>query len=254
MNEKKYIIANWKMNKTPSESTLFMKELSKKLKNFKSTEVIICPSFLSISSIKELCFQSGIKIGAQNCHFEKFGAFTGEISSEMLVDVGAEYVIIGHSERREYFGETGEIINKKIKSALHSGLKVILCVGENREQRSHNMEFYTVKNQLREALYGIDSEKINDIIVAYEPIWAIGTGKTVTESDAVKMNLEIKNFISSEFKTNHTCPVLYGGSMNASNAEKFLKFSEIDGGLIGGASLKSDEFLKIINISESLSD
>lgn len=254
MNKKKYIIANWKMNKTPSESVLFMKELSKKLKNFESTEVVICPSFLSIFSIKEICLQSGIKIGAQNCYFEKSGAFTGEISPEMLVDAGVNYVIIGHSERREYFGETGEIINKKVKLALQSGLKVILCVGENREQRNCNMEVDTVKNKLREALYGIDAHKIKDIIVAYEPVWAIGTGKTVTEIDAVRMNSEIKNFISSEFKISHICPILYGGSMNGSNAEKFLKFSEIDGGLIGGASLKVDEFSKMIEIAESLSN
>lgn len=249
----KYIIANWKMNKTFSESVLFINEFSKKVGNFSSTEVAICPTFLGISAIKKSCDECGIKLGAQNCYFEDKGAFTGEISSEMLKDLGVEYVILGHSERREYFKETNSVINKKIKSALKNELKAIVCVGETREQKDDGQEFSVVKSQLSECLNDIEVKMFKNIIIAYEPVWAIGTGKVVTETDARKMASEIKKFISSEFGIFESCPVLYGGSMNSSNAEKFLKLPEIDGGLIGGASLNVDEFLKITEISEKLS-
>lgn len=249
----KYIIANWKMNKTFSESSLFINEFSKKAGNFDSTEVAICPTFLGIPAIKKSCKECGIKLGAQNCYFEDKGAFTGEISAEMLKDLGVEYVILGHSERREYFKETNSVINKKIKSVLKNKLKAIVCVGETREQRDNGQEFSVVKSQLVECLDGIDSKMLKNVIIAYEPVWAIGTGKVVTEADACKMASEIKKFISSKFGVIDSCAVLYGGSMNSLNAEKFLKLPEIDGGLIGGASLGVDEFLKITEISESLS-
>lgn len=249
----KYIIANWKMNKTFSESVSFINEFSKKVGSFGSTEVAICPTFLGIPAIKKSCEECGIKLGAQNCYFEDKGAFTGEISAEMLKDLGVEYVILGHSERREYFKETNSVINKKIKSALKNKLRAIFCVGETQEQRDNGQEFSVVKSQLVECLDGIDSEMLKNVIIAYEPVWAIGTGKVVTEADACKMASEIKKFISSKFEIIEGCAVLYGGSMNSSNAEKFLKLPEIDGGLIGGASLDVDEFLKITEISESLS-
>ncbi len=241
------------MNKTFSESVLFINEFSKKVGNFSSTEVAICPTFLGIPAIKKSCDECGIKLGAQNCYFEDKGAFTGEISSEMLKDLGVEYVILGHSERREYFKETNSVINKKIKSALKNELKAIVCVGETREQKDDGQEFSVVKSQLSECLNDIEVKMFKNIIIAYEPVWAIGTGKVVTETDARKMASEIKKFISSECGIFESCPVLYGGSMNSSNAEKFLKLPEIDGGLIGGASLNVDEFLKITEISEKLS-
>lgn len=251
MNIKKYVIANWKMNKTNSETVNFMEKFSKRIEDLKSTEVVICPSFLAIPLMNEFCKDKKIKIGAQNCYFLDSGAFTGEISAKMLKDSGAEYVILGHSERREYFEETGNIINKKIKSVLNNNLKVILCVGETQIQRENKQEYSVVKNQLKDALSGIKPEDFENILIAYEPIWAIGTGKVVTQFDAREMAVQIKEFISLELKLSKNCIVLYGGSVNASNAKEFFGVKEIDGGLIGGAALKEEEFMKIIQIAEN---
>lgn len=250
MNSKKYLIANWKMNKTIEESVKFVRDLLKNFKLFKN-EVIICPTFLSLDAMREICLKNGIKLGAQNCYFEKSGAFTGEISAEMLNNLGIEYVILGHSERRNYFCESDEIINKKVKAAIESGLKVILCIGETWNQRSNGQKLDILKNQLKLGLKDLSSEMLNKIIIAYEPVWAIGTGKIVTENEISEVSHDIEKFISSEFKTNFKCPFIYGGSVDVSNVEKFLNLSCVDGALIGGASLNVDKFAKIINISEN---
>lgn len=251
MNSKKYLIANWKMNKTVEESVTFTRELLKNSKLYKN-EVIICPTFLSLDAMRETCLKNGIKLGAQNCHFEVQGAFTGEISAEMLRSLGVEYVILGHSERRNYFGESDEIINKKVKAALESGLKVILCIGETWEQRNNGQKLDVLNNQLKFGLKDLNSEMLKKIIIAYEPVWAIGTGKIVTEKEISDVSHNIEKFISAEFKTNFKCSFIYGGSVDVSNVEKFLSLSCVDGVLIGGASLNADKFMNIINISENL--
>lgn len=239
------------MNKTVEESVTFVRDLLKNFKLFKN-EVIICPTFLSLDAMREICLKNGIKLGAQNCHFERNGAFTGEISAEMLNNLGVEYVILGHSERRNYFCENDEIINKKVKAAINSDLKVILCIGETWDQRNNGQKLDVLKNQLKLDLKDLSSEMLNKIIIAYEPVWAIGTGKIVTQNEISEVSHNIEKFISSEFKTSFKFPFIYGGSVDASNVDKFLSLSCVDGALIGGASLSADKFANIINISENL--
>ncbi len=252
MKSKKFIAANWKMNKTVSESEKFISDLTYNKKEF-NCDVLICPPFLSLSAITRKCHAIGINVGAQNCHFESSGAFTGEISVPMLLDLGVDYVILGHSERRIYFNETDKIISKKVDKALKNHLKVILCVGESKNQRDSGNASQTVINQVKAVLDNVYIDNIKNIVIAYEPVWAIGTGETIVPADAGKMCADIRNFIASKCggESAENFRILYGGSVNSKNSESFLSMPGIDGALIGGASLETEEFLKIINIAEN---
>ncbi len=250
----KIIAANWKMHKSPKEAGLFISELGGLIQNPRC-KIIICIPFIDVSVAVSASEKADIKIGAQNCHWEDSGAFTGEISAEMLKDSGVEYVIIGHSERRTLFGETDEIINKKVVKALDCRLKVILCVGETLEQRENEIEKQVVSDQIKQALSSVKIENIKNIIVAYEPVWAIGTGKNVTALQADDMCKFIRELVANMYGIEPSNPlsVIYGGSMNEKNANELLSQKNVDGGLIGGASLIAFKFSKIIKIAGKIS-
>lgn len=243
----KVIAGNWKMNKTPEETKILINEMIPLVKNAKCS-VIICVPYVDLHAALEATKGTNIEVGAENCHWENHGAFTGEISANMLSSMGVKNVIIGHSERRTYFGETDITVNKRLKSALNSGLNVILCVGEYLEQREQGITNEIVSLQTKIALQGVSKEELNNVIIAYEPVWAIGTGKTATADQANEVCKTIRNVISYLYDT--TCAeniiIQYGGSMNASNADELLSKPDVDGGLIGGASLKAHDFASIV--------
>jgi len=245
---KKVIAGNWKMNNDLNESQNLVSGIISGLGNDDKCEVIVCPSFTSLSEVHSLIKNTQIKLGAQNVYFETDGAFTGEISVSMLKSVGCDYVIIGHSERRTIFGETDELINKKIKKALSGGLKVIFCLGESLAQREEGITNSVVENQLQKGLDGITPEELANIIIAYEPIWAIGTGKTATKEQAQEVHAFIRNYISTKFskESGEKIIIQYGGSVKPDNATSLLSQPDIDGALVGGACLKADSFLGII--------
>ena len=245
---RKVIAGNWKMNMLPNEAINFIQQLEPLVKDTKN-EVILCVPFTDLFYALLHVQGTNIKIGAQNMHWEEKGAFTGEVSAQMLKSIGTEYVIIGHSERRQYFAETDETVNKKVKSALAVGLKPIVCVGETLEQRENGKTESIVTNQIEKALEGIESKNLENIIIAYEPIWAIGTGKTATKEEANETIAQIRKKISELYGQNEADGVIiqYGGSVKSSNAKELFEMSDIDGGLVGGASLKADEFAKIVN-------
>lgn len=247
-NLRKAVIAgNWKMNKTPAETTELINEL-KPLVAGADCDVIVCVPFIDLQSALDATAGSNIKVGAENCHWEKSGAFTGEISADMLSAMGVPYVVIGHSERRTYFGETDVTVQKRVRAALDAGLKVILCVGEYLEQREQGVTFDVVGMQTRIALGGVNPEEMKNIIIAYEPVWAIGTGLTATAAQANEVNLAIRKIVESLYgkAVADAFVVQYGGSMNAANADELLAEEDVDGGLIGGASLKASDFAKIV--------
>ncbi len=245
---KKVIAGNWKMNMLPNEAINFIQEIVPLIKDTKN-EVILCAPYTDLFYVLLNVQETNIKVGAQNVHWEENGAYTGEISPKMLKSIGVEYVIIGHSERRQYFNETDETVNKKVKSALNYGLKPIICVGETLEQRENGETKKIITTQTRLALEGIEKEKMKDIIIAYEPIWAIGTGKTATVEDANESIKAIRKEIEEIYDSNISEEVIiqYGGSVKSTNAKELFTASDIDGGLVGGASLKPEEFAKIIN-------
>ncbi len=245
---RKVIAGNWKMNMLPNEAIKFIEELTPLVKDTKN-EVILCVPYTDLFYALLTAQNTNIKIGAQNMHFEEKGAYTGEVSGEMLKSINVEYVIIGHSERRQYFNETDETVNKKIKSAFKFGLKPIVCVGETLEQREEGKTVDIITNQTKLALEGLTNEQIENTIIAYEPIWAIGTGKTATKEDANDSIKAIRNKISTIYGQNVADRVIiqYGGSVKSTNAKELFTMSDIDGGLVGGASLKADEFSKIVN-------
>ena len=250
---KTLIAGNWKMNNDVEESLKLIASLKSLSKDFdENVDVLVCPVFTSLYAVKEELKDSNIKIGAQNMHFEDKGAYTGEVSPVMLKKTGIEYVIVGHSERRQYFNETDETVNKKLKSALKYDIIPILCVGETLEQRESNMEKETVKNQIVKAFENITPSDAEKITVAYEPIWAIGTGRNATSEQANEMASFIRTCISEIYskQLSEKTVIQYGGSVNGSNAKEILNQSDIDGALVGGASLKADEFLKIINYAK----
>lgn len=244
---KAIIAGNWKMNKNPEEAVELINGIKDLVKDA-DCEVITCVPYVDLFKVLEATKETNIKVGAQNCHWEKSGAFTGEISADMLASMGVEYVIIGHSERRTYFGETNETVNKRILAALSSGLKVILCVGESLEQREQGITEDIVSMQTKIALNNISKEDLSNIIIAYEPIWAIGTGKTATASQASEVCNIIRKVIESLYdkESADAITIQYGGSMNAKNASELLDEEDIDGGLIGGASLKPNDFAEIV--------
>ena len=245
---RKVIAGNWKMNMLPNEAMNFIESLSQKVKDTEN-EVVLCVPYIDIFYSVLNAQETNIKIGAQNMHWEESGAYTGEVSAEMLKSVGVEYVIIGHSERRQYFAETDETVNQKIKSALAVGLKPIVCVGETLEQREAGVTEQIITSQVEKAFEGISATDLDKIIVAYEPIWAIGTGKTATKEDANATIMQIRKKLAEIYGQNEANGVIiqYGGSVKSSNAKELFEMSDIDGGLVGGASLKAEEFSKIVN-------
>ena len=248
---RKVIAGNWKMNMLPNEAIDFIQELTPLVKNTKN-EVILCVPYTDLFYALLHVQDTNIKIGAQNMHWEEKCAYKGEVSAPMLKSIGVEYVIIGHSERRQYFAETDETVNKKIKSALAHGLKPIVCVGETLEQREAGETEKVVTNQIAKAFEGINASDLEKIIVAYEPIWAIGTGKTATKEDANATIMQIRKKIAEIYGQNEAEGVIiqYGGSVKSSNAKELFEMSDIDGGLVGGASLKAEEFSKIVKFDE----
>ena len=248
---RKVIAGNWKMNMLPNETIDFIQELTPLVKDTKN-EVILCVPYIDLFYALLHVQDTNIKIGAQNMHWEEKGAYTGEISGKMLKSIGVEYVIIGHSERRQYFAETDETVNKKIKSALANGLKPIVCVGETLEQREAGKTEQIVTSQIEKAFKDIPASSLEQIIIAYEPIWAIGTGKTATKEDANTTIMQIRKKLAEIYGQNEADGVIiqYGGSVKSSNAKELFEMSDIDGGLVGGASLKADEFSKIVNYNK----
>ncbi len=245
----KIVAGNWKMYKDKTETIELISGLKEKLSKFKSnTEVIVSPPFTSLETAKELLKDSVIKLGAQNMHFEDEGAFTGEISANMLKSFGVEYVIIGHSERRSIFNENDNMINKKIIKAVESGLKPIFCIGETLTERENSKTFDVVSRQLNEGLSNISSDWLNNITIAYEPVWAIGTGKTATPAQAEEVHSFIRKLIGDKFSESSadSIRILYGGSVKPENSKELFAQPNIDGGLIGGACLKPDSFFSII--------
>ena len=248
---RKVIAGNWKMNMLPGETINFIEQIAPMVKKSEN-EIILCVPFTDIFYAWHSLEGSNIKLGAQNMHWEESGAYTGEISGQMLKSVGVEYVIIGHSERRAYFAETDETVNKKIKAVFANDLKPILCVGESLDQREAGKTEEIITNQTEKALEGLTNEQIKNTIIAYEPIWAIGTGKTATAEDAKNSIKAIRNKIESLYGKDVAQEVIiqYGGSVKSSNAKELFETSDIDGALVGGASLKPDEFAKIVNYNK----
>ena len=248
---RKVIAGNWKMNMLPGEAIEFINELTPLVKDTEN-EVILCVPYTDLFYALLTAQNTNIKIGAQNMHFEESGAYTGEVSGKMLKSINVEYVIIGHSERREYFAETDETVNKKVKAAFKYGLKPIVCVGETLEEREAGKTAEKITKQTELALDGLTNEQVENTIIAYEPIWAIGTGKTATSEDANNSIKEIRNKIGEIYgqETASRVIIQYGGSVKSSNAKELFSMSDIDGGLVGGASLKAEEFSKIVNYNK----
>ena len=245
---KKIIAGNWKMNKTLTEAQELVDSIKDGI-NRKDVDVVLCPSFVALDLVSDLIFDTNIKLGAQNVHYEDSGAYTGEISVDMLVSTGVSYCIVGHSERRKYFGETDEIVNKKVKKLLEKDLNPIICVGETLEQRNDEKMFEVVKTQVEKALKEVTKEQVKrNVVIAYEPIWAIGTGVTATNEQAEQMCKFIRDIISNMYdeQTAQNVRIQYGGSVKPSNASEILNMDNIDGALVGGASLTND-FVAIVN-------
>ena len=239
------VAGNWKMNMLPNEAIELIDKLAPMVKNSKD-EVIICVPFVDLFYALLSAQETNIHVGAQNVFYEDKGAYTGEVSAPMLKSINTEYVIIGHSERRKYFNETDEIVNKKVKKALEHNLKPIVCVGETLEEKEAGKTIDIITSQVEKALAGLTTADLNNIIVAYEPIWAIGTGKTATKEDAENSIKAIREKINSIFGTDDVT-ILYGGSVKPENAKDLFSMPDIDGALVGGASLKADSFAGIVD-------
>jgi triosephosphate isomerase (TIM) len=244
---KQIVAGNWKMNKSLQEG----KELCSSIINLlgeATREVIIGAPYIHLASLAELTKGTAVKIAAQNCHQEMSGAYTGEISAAMLADLGLDYVILGHSERRAYNGENNALLAKKVDTALSQNLKVIYCCGETLEERKSGAHFSLVANQIKEGVFHLDAEAMKNIVIAYEPVWAIGTGETATSDQAQEMHAHIRKVLTEKYGVElaESTSILYGGSCKPSNAEDLFSQSDVDGGLIGGASLKSEDFISII--------
>jgi triosephosphate isomerase len=240
---KPFISANWKMNKTIEETEEFINSFLPMVKDITAVDILIAPPFTSLQAVARLLKTTNIKLGAQNVFYEEKGAFTGEISPAMLLSAGCSHVIIGHSERRQYFMETDEIVNKKIKTARKNGLEVILCIGESLKEREENKTFEVLDRQLTGSLKDID---LNGMTIAYEPIWAIGTGKTATKEQANEAHAFIRGWLKKNREGAEKLRILYGGSVTPESIESLMSESEVDGALVGGASMKPDSFAKIV--------
>lgn len=246
------IAGNWKMNKTRPEAKALIEAL-KPYAEKATCGVVICVPFTNLETAVELTKGTNIKVGAQNCHFEKSGAFTGEISAEMLTELGVEYVVLGHSERRQYFGETDETVNKRTKAALAVGLKPIVCVGELLWERECNITEEVIARQIKLDLFDISAEELKKIVIAYEPVWAIGTGKTASDEQAEEVCAFIRETLAKIYDktTADAVTIQYGGSMNPKNAAGLVAKENIDGGLIGGASLKAEDFAVLLDAASN---
>ncbi|KGN69919.1 triose-phosphate isomerase [Porphyromonas sp. COT-239 OH1446] len=246
---KNIVAGNWKMNKTLCEGKSFIEELKSTLSGKQlRCEVIIGAPFIHLASIAELATDSPIGIAAENCADKAEGAYTGEVSAAMVASTGASYVILGHSERRAYYGETDQILTEKVKLALANGLTPIFCIGEVKEEREAGKHFEVVEQQIAQALFSLSAEDFGKIVLAYEPVWAIGTGLTATSDQAQEIHAHIRSFIANKYGAQiaEDCTILYGGSCNAGNAQELFSRPDVDGGLIGGASLSVEKFLPII--------
>ena len=250
---KTVIAGNWKMNMTPAETKKFITELAPMVAGQDKCDIVLCVPFVDIATAIEAAQGTNIKIGAENVHFAESGAYTGEVSATMLREIGCEYVIVGHSERRQYFGETDETVNLRTKAALAKGLKVILCLGEVKEERLAGITDEVVAMQTKLDLSGISAEDLKNVIIAYEPVWAIGTGLTATPEQADETCGVIRKTVASLYGLTaaEKITIQYGGSMNDGNAAELLSKANVDGGLIGGASLKTDKFTAIVKAANA---
>ena len=244
---KKIVAGNWKMNKNLQEGIALVNELKEVVKNPKC-DVVICTPFIHLATVAEMLKGTPIQLGAENCADKASGAYTGEVSAEMVKSTGAQYVILGHSERRQYYGETGEILKEKVQLALQNDLKVLYCIGESLEEREANKQNEVVKKELEESVFNLSADEFAKIVIAYEPIWAIGTGKTATAEQAEEIHAYIRQCVAEKYgaQVADDTTILYGGSCKASNAPELFSKPDIDGGLIGGASLKAADFNGII--------
>ena len=244
---KKIVAGNWKMNTLPSEGLALAKAVAEGKESVSScVSFIVCPPFTHIAAVAEALKGTGIAVGAQNCAAETKGAYTGEVAASMIAELGCEYVILGHSERREYYGETAETLNKKIAQVYANGLTPIYCVGEVKEQRENGTYFDVVKAQIEEVVFNLTEEQFATLVIAYEPVWAIGTGLTATADQAEEIHAYIREVLASKFgEAAQNTAILYGGSCKPSNAEEIFAKPNVDGGLIGGAALVADDFLGI---------
>ena len=252
MARRTVIAGNWKMNFTPAEATAFINEIKPMVAGKDNCDIIFCAPFVTIDAAMKAAEGSNIKIGAENVHFAEKGAYTGEVSAKMLTSIGVEYVIVGHSERRQYFGETDETVNLRTKAALAAGMKVILCLGEVKEERLAGITNEVVAMQTKLDLAGISAEDMKNIIIAYEPVWAIGTGLTATPEQAEETCGEIRRVVASIYgdEVADGLTIQYGGSMNDANAAELLAKPNVDGGLIGGASLVASKFTAIVDAAQ----
>jgi triosephosphate isomerase (TIM) len=243
------IAGNWKLFKTCKEAVDLVTKLIPEVKDNKDVDIIVAPVFTALTSVKTAVSGSNILLAAQNCFWEEEGAYTGEVSPKLLKDAGCSHIIIGHSERRQYFGENDETVNKKIKSALMAGLNIMFCIGETLSERESGKTFDVLNKQLSGGLVGITGKQLEGIIIAYEPVWAIGTGQTATDDQAQEAHLHIRDFVGELYnkEISNKVRILYGGSVKPENIVGLMKQKDIDGALVGGASLKADSFAKIVN-------
>ncbi len=249
MQRTRLIAGNWKMNKTVAESKQLATELVNQAKIVQNAEIIICPTYLVLDSVSKIVKGSNIKLGAQDVHFENDGAYTGKISVSMLKEIGVEYVILGHSEQRIYFHETNQIVNQKVKKVLSENLKAIVCVGETLEEREGDKTNQVVESQLQDCYENLSADDVANTVVAYEPVWAIGTGKVASDEQAQEVHAFIRQWFKKQYSEQvaNFIHIQYGGSMKPNNAQNLLSQPDIDGGLIGGAALVATDFLGIIN-------
>ncbi|MBP5299854.1 MAG: triose-phosphate isomerase [Victivallales bacterium] len=256
MARRKLIAGNWKMNMTASEGAKLIADLKAacdgSCKCECAPEVLVCPPFTTIAAVLEAVKGTPVEVGAQNVHWAENGAFTGEISAKMLVELGVSHVIIGHSERRQYFGETDQTVNQRVKAALAAGLKVVLCIGETLDEREMNVTNAIIEKQVRWDLAGVTAEQLANVVLAYEPVWAIGTGKTATNEQAQEVHAFIRALLAKMYCADcaEQVRILYGGSMKPANAAGLLSQPDIDGGLIGGAALKATDFMALIQAAK----
>jgi len=245
---KKIVAGNWKMNKNLQEGIALATELNNALATKPNCDVVICTPFIHLAKVSDIINHNIIGLGAENCADKEKGAFTGEVSAEMVKSTGAEYVILGHSERREYYKESYEVLKEKVQLALANGLKVIFCIGESLAEREANKQNEVVKAELEGSVFNLSADDFSKIIIAYEPIWAIGTGKTATSDQAEEIHAYIRSVVAAKYgkEVAENTSILYGGSCKASNAPELFAKPDIDGGLIGGASLKCEDFMGII--------
>jgi len=245
---KAIIAGNWKLNKTPHEAIILANELKRDIVDIEGVDIVLCPPFTALADVADTLTDTNILLGAQNIFWEDAGAFTGEISGPMLKDLGVTYVIIGHSERRQYFHETNETVNKRLRAALKNGLLPIVCVGENLAQREANKTFDIIKDHCEGSLKGLSVEEMKNVVLAYEPVWAIGTGKTATPQQAQEVHLFIRQLLEKMFNAEiaSSVRIQYGGSVTPDNVISLMAQQDIDGALVGGASLKAPSFAAIV--------